>query len=1299
MSDVEFKLLGRVEIVAYGTPVELGSAKERLLAALLLIRVNTVVPRDRIVEALWGDDAPAKPDVSIRAYASNLRRALKGVVNDPKTVLVSGRGGYSLHVDPELVDAVQFEKLLSAASDQRANPQEATETLERALSLVTGEPLADAAYADFAQAEVQRLNELILGAEELRAEMRIQSGDAGGVIAGLSALMTAHPLRESFRALHMTALAATGRHAEALRSYQVHRRRFVDEMGIEPGPGLRELETRILTEDSPFVAEPAPPRRQVIEQASYDSASLNAGPQRRHVTVMACVLATDSAAGPGSADRDPEDLRAEMTECMPLWAEVVESLGGLVLRGAGSGLAGHFGYPIAREDDAERAIRAGLEIVATSPLPVRVGVASGDVVVDPGASGADDALDVVGEAPLVARRLSDQSHANCVVVSDATRRLVPVRFRYREAVDGHSQVDGYVRPATTGFLAPAESATPVTGRAKELDILSEKFDLASSGSGQAVLLTGDPGVGKTRLVDATLERIAAEDLTVLRLQCSAFHQSTPLHPIVEFLLDAADCSDSDDLDTRSKKLDNIIARAPDPRAYRLLAPLAVPDRKPSISQLVTEPERRDEELVLAAASIISDAGRDSPCVCILEDAHWMDEHTVDLLGRLVDGVGSRRLLLLVTSRTEFPAEIAASAAATSLHVVPVTTEDCLTIARHVVGGRPIPTALEAEIVTKSDGIPLFVEEISKAILAADLLPEGEDSELQATPIPEFAVPATLRDSLLARLDRSPSARSVAQTAAAIGAAFDIELLSDVTGDSSEHLNDALDSLVAAGILIRRGDPPGALYRFKHALIRDTAHQLLLRENRRSTHRRIASSLESRWPAIAAADPARLARHWQAAGDPAAAITYWSTAAQAALEASSPTQSYDFASRGLALVGTFGSTDELTGRRLELLFSRGVAESQLFGPGAGVVGSTYASILAVGAGSMTPEQHFAALWGRWYFESISGNASAMRELADQLFRVAEHLNNEALLLEAHHVQWSSLLLAGEFERAVWHTSQVEVMYENEEHHWLTYTYGGHDPGPCMHGIGALASWLIGDHARGADQAARAMTLARRIDHGYTSVEASFGPLVIAALNCDEDRTASHTALVRQHVSSGVVPPSVLGLANGFDGAAKIAAGELTEGLSLMEDASALWGELWGPYCYPLDVAYANALGRSGDVDVALAWLERVLSGDDERRATWWDAELLREMAALLALEESDSPEVLQLFERAAATARDQGAKLLEVRALSALLRHQSTDAEASDRAALRLDDLLGQFPPDIDVVDVAHGRQLMADLLA
>ena len=600
------------------------------------------------------------------------------------------------------------------------------------------------------------------------------------------------------------------------------------------------------------------PSVDVTTSSSAPSVSPEDRAERRQVTVMFSDLVGSTAL---SGRMDPEDLREVISAYQKCVAETVQRFGGFVAKYMGDGVLVYFGYPQAHEDDAERAVRAGLAMVVAvsdlkthSPLQTRVGIATGLVVVgDLIGSGSSQEQAIVGETPNLAARLQGLAQPNAVVIAESTRKLVGNLFELDDlgaqnlkGIEGPVRAWAALRPSSveSRFEAMhADALTELVGREEELELVLRRWSKAKTGEGQVVLLSGEPGIGKSRLTAALLERLASEPHTRLRYFCSPQHTDSAFYPIISQTERAAGMAHDDTAQAKLDKLDAVLAQTSTPiqDAALFAEMLSLPNdgRYPALGLAPEERRQRTQEALTAQLTGLT---RYRPALMIVEDAHWVDPTSLEVFGRTVDQIKTLPVLLIVTFRPEFNAPWAGRSHVTSLALNRLGEREAAAIIARIVGNKDLPADVTSEIVERTDGIPLFVEEMTKAVLEAES--EGEARQTAATmPSSALAVPASLHASLMARLDRLGTAKEVAQIGAAVGREFSHVLLGAVIPKPEADLRSALDRLIDAGLLFRQGVPPHATYLFfKHALVQDAAYGTLLREPRRALHARIAETL-------------------------------------------------------------------------------------------------------------------------------------------------------------------------------------------------------------------------------------------------------------------------------------------------------------------------------------------------------------------------------------------------------------------------------------------------------------------------
>jgi class 3 adenylate cyclase len=762
------------------------------------------------------------------------------------------------------------------------------------------------------------------------------------------------------------------------------------------------------------------------EPAARTEPKLQDAAERRQVTVMFCDLVGSTAL---SARMDPEDLREIILAYQKCVADTVQRFGGFVAKYMGDGVLVYFGYPQAHEDDAERAIRAGLELVGAvgllkpnAPLQTRIGIATGLVVVgDLIGSGEAQERGIVGETPNLAARLQGIAEPNAVVIAESTRRLLGNLFDLQElgmqdlkGISAPVRAWAALRPASVESRFDALHATGLTalvGREEELELLLRRWSKAKTGEGQVVLLSGEAGIGKSRLTAALLKRLASEPHTRLRYFCSPQHTDSALYPVIGQMERAAGFVHDDTPQVKLNKLDAVLAQTSTSKqdAALFAETLSLPNDGLYPTLDLTSEQRRQRTLE-ALVSQLETLARQNPVLNIFEDAHWSDPTSLEVFGRVIDRIASLRVVLLVTFRPEFAPPWIGQPHVTALTLSRLPRRDIDAMIEGVVGNKLLPANIRQDIIERTDGIPLFVEEMTKAVLEAESDADAQQTAA-AIPSPILAVPASLQASLMARLDRLGAAREVAQIGAAIGREFSHSLLSAVVSKPEAEFVSALDRLIAAGLLFRQGVAPYASYLFKHALVQDAAYGTLLREPRRALHARIAETLESQFTEIAENQPELLARHCTEAGLIEKAIGLWGRAGRRSLRRSSFKEATQQFKTGLTLLHRLPKDVEGAKREIELQTGLGVALTATRGYAAFETGQAYARSrqLCQEIGDTTALVRVG--YGQYLYHLMTGEVHQSLQLATETLGLAEKINDDDARVLGHRTLGVSLFELG------------------------------------------------------------------------------------------------------------------------------------------------------------------------------------------------------------------------------------------------------------------------------------------------
>src|ERR1700723_2074791 len=669
--------------------------------------------------------------------------------------------------------------------------------------------------------------------------------------------------------------------------------------------------------------------------------------ERRQLTVMFCDLVGSTTL---SEKLDPEELRSLLHAYRTLCGDVISRYDGFVARYVGDGILTYFGWPSAHEEDAERAVRAALEIVhtverasSTEDLSVRIGVATGPVVVGEQAGVGEQSKLAVGSTPNLAARLQGLAAADQTVIAAPTRRLVGRAFELTDL--GEHDLKGITEPVHAWRVERAlvtesrfdanrggSDLTPLVGRGEELDLLLTRWSQARDGEGRVVLLSGEPGIGKSRILNAVHERLEAQGVQALRFQCSPYYVNSPFWPVIENFERTLKFTRDETTDSKLDKLEELIVTRngrPLTDVRFIAAILSIPCEQ-RYGALFMTPQKHKDETLRTLVDLTEAAARGQPSMMLFEDAHWADPTTLEVLDLLIDRAKTVPLLVVLTHRPEFQQRWFGQGHVGALNLSKLTRAQSAAMISTLAAGKTLPEALLEQILTRTDGVPLFVEELTKSILESGELTGTGDHYEYGGSARTVTIPATLRDSLMARLERFMPVKEIAQIGAAIGREFSYELITAVAPMPQAQLDDALMQLTASGLAFRRGTPPDAIYTFKHALVQDAAYDSLLKSRRQELHDKIARIIEQRFPAIKTTEPEVLAHHFTAAGQIEAAIPLWQSAGELALKRMALTEAISHLDQGLGLISTLPQSSQRDASELGLRSRLGSAWMALKG---------------------------------------------------------------------------------------------------------------------------------------------------------------------------------------------------------------------------------------------------------------------------------------------------------------------------------------------------------------------------------
>jgi class 3 adenylate cyclase/predicted ATPase len=1059
-------------------------------------------------------------------------------------------------------------------------------------------------------------------------------------------------------------------------------------------------------------AVPVAPKLVLTEGKPQDAA------ERRQLTVMFTDLVGSTAL---STELDPEDMRAVLGAYQKCVADTVAKFDGFVAKYMGDGALVYFGYPQAHEDDAERAVRAGLALVEAvgrlrtqEPFQVRVGVATGLVVVgDIVGSGEAQERGVVGETPNLAARLQGIAAPNTVVVAEGTRRLLGNLFELEDL--GQKDLKGIAGPVRPWKALRARSVesrfealhgsglTALVGREEETELLLRRWSTAKSGEGQVVLLSGEAGIGKSRLTVAVLERLAGEPHTRLRYFCSPQHTDSPLFPVIGQMERAAELAHDDTPQARLDKLNALLGQTSisieDSALFAEMLSLPNDGRYPDLELTAEQRRQRTLEALISQLEVLT---RQNSVLMIFEDAHWADPTSLELFGRTVDRIVALPVLLIVTFRPDFDPPWIGRPHVTALTINRLGRRDIVAMIDGVVGNKPLPASLRQDIVERTDGIPLFVEEMTKAALEAESEADARRT-VAAVASPVRAVPASLHASLMARLDRLGAAKEIAQIGAAVGREFSYGLLAAVARKAEAELLSALDRLTAAGLLFRQGSPPHATYLFKHALVQDAAYGTLLREPRRTLHARIADCIERRFAEIAESQPELLARHCTEAGLTEKAAGLWGKAGQRSLARSALIEAAAQLTRALAQIATLPTTPAL--RREQIRLQVALIASFIHVKGYAALetkaAAEQARLLidraeALGEPVEDPLLLFSVLYCFWVGNYVAFEGDAVRALASEFLILAENRGEIVPLMIAHRVMGISLLFIGNIAQSRMHFNQAISLYDPAQHRPLAMRFG-HDNRVAVSSLGSIALWALGYPEAARADTERAIKDARDIGQAATLMYA-LSMTLYTIVFCGNYVAANRQSNEVTSLADEKGAPLWKAYGIMFQGFLVAVAGQaanaipmITAGITAYRSTGSTVFMPW--YLSNLAMAYADV----GQFDDAWSCIDQAIIIVERTKERWCDAEV-RRVAGEIVLKspQPDAAKAEGSFERALAIAREQQAKSWELRAamsMARLWRDQGKQQQAHDLLA----PVYHWFTEGFDTIDLKEAKALLDQL--
>jgi class 3 adenylate cyclase/tetratricopeptide (TPR) repeat protein len=1037
--------------------------------------------------------------------------------------------------------------------------------------------------------------------------------------------------------------------------------------------------------------------------------------ERRQLTMFFCDLVGSTTL---ASQFDPEEWREIMGAYYDTCGKVIARFDGHIAQYLGDGLLVYFGYPHAHEDDAQRAVRAGLGIIEAIgqlntvlsemhgiSLAVRLGCHTGLVVVGDELAGKGHDDMVLGDTPNIAARLEGVAEPNTLVIGALTHQLLGGLFAYESL--GAPPLKGVSTPievyrvlyestARTRLEALAGTGlTPLVGRAGELRQLETAWRRVVGGRGEVVVVTGEAGIGKSRLVKELTEHASTRQAWFTHLQCSPYYQHTAFYPLIDLLERVVLRFERDESPAdKQSKLEGLLVESGLPLA----------DTVPLFSTLLSVPlgaeyvsaevpaEQQKQQTMRAMLTIPFRRAEKQPVMLIVEDLHWIDPSTLEYLTMLVDEIADAPILAVFTCRPDFSSPWTDHPNVTTIEVNRLPTGAAVELTHQVAQGKSLPSQVLDQVVGKTDGVPLFIEELTKMLLESGMLEERADHYALTGPLPTLAIPNTLQDSLMARLDRLAPVKSLAQLAATLGREFSYTLLQAVSPWDAAALQQGLDQLVASEFLYEDGAPPQATYRFKHALIQDAAYQSLLKSTRQQHHQRIASTLESEFPETIQTQPELLAHHYTEAGLHAQAIPHWQTAGRRALERAANREAASHAARGLELLGTLPDTPELAERELSLQLTLGGASGFVTGPQS--VEHVYARACELARQVGSTLELFPALSGLAHSKMVLGRMHEARALSEEFLELARRHDDPSILAVGHSMLAYTAWWQGDFIDVRDHSRQSLALYNAQVHGAGVVPYD-QDHGIVSGYLSALSNWMLGYPTQAVQAMENTLAHARELNNPN-----SIGITLLFLAQLSQLRREPEAATTQAEEALKVAAEHGLPALELWcllpRGWARAQLGDVAGGIADiragMDRRRAFgMGAVW-PWFLAL---VAEAHGLIGQVQEGLTALDEALDWVQRNDERLYEAEVHRIRADLL-LHQGVPDEAETCFQQALAVARDQQARSWELRAATGMARmwlQQNRIEEA--RALLML--VYDWFTEGFDTPDLIDAKALLDQL--
>jgi class 3 adenylate cyclase/tetratricopeptide (TPR) repeat protein len=1080
----------------------------------------------------------------------------------------------------------------------------------------------------------------------------------------------------------------------------------IDRLGLPTGP-----RRRLLTAVQALGAATRAQKSLQAADTSAEQGDASYDAERRQLTVMFCDLVGSTAL----AERlDPEELRGLMQAYRKACDEVVMRYDGHVAQYRGDGLMAYFGWPIAHEDDAERSVHAALEIVRAikavytgAPLAVRIGVATGTVVIG-AVSRTDDAEAqlAVGETPNLAAGLAGLARADELVIGAATRRLVGAAFELSDLgphslkgiaqavrayrVDGARKLEGRFEA-----IRGAGSPTPLVGRQGELALLLHLWRQACSGEGQVVFLSGEPGIGKSRLVHALRQRIASEPCATLRYQCSPYHVNSAMHPVTEQIELAAGFIREDTPEQRLDKLEAVLVGSPEQRANAaplIAALLSLPTgRYPPLN---LSPQKQKEKTLEALVGQVEALSRIQPVLMVLEDAHWIDPTSQEAINLLASRIHALPCLFLITFRPEYVPPRAQQARVTRLGLDRLGRREGAELVSKVAGDKTLPAEVLEHIVMHTDGVPLFVEELTKSVLESGVLDEADGHYILRRPLPALDIPTSLRESLLARLDRLAQVKHIVQMGACIGREFSFELLARLAGLREDQLANALRQLTDAGLVYAYGTPPHSTYTFKHALVQDTAYDSLLKSKRQRLHAELAEILEADFPDRVVNAPELLAHHYTQSGQLAAAIPLWRRAGELASRRVALQEAVGHFERGLMLLEQLPLSSERDELELSIREPLNAAWTGLRGWAAAEVRANATEILEVAKRHGKAHALGIGLWAIWVNTITQGRVADSLDWAQRLLAEGDQAGDIDLQVFGHGAAMISHFYLGQLLEAKEQGDRILALYDPQHaSRWMQVTANDFR---TLVGIWSCQwTWMLGYPDQAVQLSNEKDEHARSLGHAFNLVFALTLGAYAFDYRCEPEPILERIVEVDRLAHEQSVPFHNQVMIPQVEGLAHLRSGQLPEAIASLRQGIENWNKRGGHSRVPyLKSALAEAIALTGDLNTGLQMIDECL--EQIERPGWQERSHLAEVLRLkgwMLIRQGRGDEAEKVLRTSIDWAREQKAKSWELRS-STTLAQLLLERGQRDAARELLRPIYNWFTEGFDTHDLRAARDVL-----